>query len=365
MAVDRRKVVLSVAYPISETDGTTVRARQVIGALVDEFEVSVLSRPGKGGDEYADSLKAKGVGVVLRPSRKKLWPVRVIQSIPALRPDLVYCSADLYGFLALVPLSKIMGFKLVYEAHALAGSETIQFSTAKGLIYYLMECLVGGSADAVVALSLKTRGFFRRVNRRTEFIPVFVDTHSFAPGEARPPGEEKVVGLIGPFDNLFNAYQLEFLTGNLKRFDSRMRFLLIGSCPSVPSDSRISSTGYLPSLAEYAAAVRGLDALLVPVDKATYGPKNKVLEAMASEVPVFMTPEAAVGLDFAENTKNAFVIPKEELVERMNRLLFDDSVMRKVASRGRETVIEWYERGTCARMLESLVKRMTSRPSGQ
>lgn len=278
--------------------------------------------------------------------------------MPRLRPDLVYCEADIYGFLAMIPLSRIMGFKAVYEAQALAGMETMQFSKVKGVIYYLMESVVGRSADAVVALSLRTKSFFSMVNRRTRFIPVFIDTLVFKPGERRDGGQTKRVGLVGPFDNLFNAFQLKFLVDNLGRFDPRIAFVLIGECPAPPSSPRISLTGFLPSVSEYASAIRGLDALLVPVDRATFGPKNKVLEALASCVPVFMTEEAAVGLDFAESGSNSFVFPKEELVDRMNSLLFDDEAMAKVAAGGRTMVLKWYDRDTCGRELIGLIAGM-------
>jgi len=356
------RVAISLIENIATTNGTTVRARRVIRILKEKFEVLVVTRASYIDRKFLRSLGIKKENLnLVNPERTKLWNFKLIPFILHNRIDCVYCVADIFGFITYYLLSKFFGYKIVFEAHGLAHKEIEQVSRIKSIIYYILETFIGCKADVIIALSGITYRFYLRFNENTYFIPVFINVKQFKRlGKESKNVAEKVVGLIGPFDLLPNKGQLDFLYTNLDKFDKRIRFKIIGKCDKRLTNSRIEYTGYLESAKEYVRAICQLDALLVPVRIATFGPKNKILEAMACSLPVFSTPKATVGLDFAKHNKDLFVFEEYELADKLNSLIFNNELMKKIGNSARMVVEKYYSEAANSRKIVRILEKITN-----
>jgi glycosyltransferase involved in cell wall biosynthesis len=328
---------------ISKTSGTTVRARNITRIFGSKFDAFLVTRANSIDDVLMLSLGIEKESIkAVRPERTKLWNIKIIPIILSNRFHIVYCVADIFGFFTYYILSKFLKYKIIFEAHALKYKEVEQISRLKSVIFYLLEVFIGSKADAIIALSGITYSFYKKFNKNTFFCPVFVDFKQFEKEHKNKHVFGKLVGLIGPFDILSNKDQLDFLYANMDKFDKRIRFRIIGKCNKKLTNTRIEYTGYLKSEKEYVKAISELDALLVPARFATYGPKNKIIEAMACGVPVFATWNAIRGLDFAQNFKNIIVCEEDLLIDMINKYIFDEKYMKEISLNAWSTVKKYY-----------------------
>ena len=104
--------------------------------------------------------------------------------------------------------------------------------------------------------------------------------------------------------------------------------------------------------AEFVAQLQHLDAVL-DYKEPVGGPYTKVVEAMACSLPVFTTPKALQGFDQATPGEDIIAYPKEELVDRINGMVFDESLMQLVGRKARATVEQHFSKAAVRdRLLE-------------
>lgn len=350
-------VAVLVPTGLKKTDGNSVRARRVISILGKHFHTIVLA----GRTDGDASKRYAGVPVysffhfdkrsMLNPLKLMRANFRFFKLLLQSQAEIVYAEG-LFFLPSLYLASRLVGVKFIFEAHALAHKERAQVSKLSAFLLLIIELLLGKSSSAVVALSGETERFFSRINKSTIFVPVFIDTKLFTE-KRRGVHSEKKVGLVGPFKGLFNQGQIEFILENLDRFDQKIKFVLVGQLDGTIKSERIRKTGYLQAEEDYAGALADLDALVVPVKVGTFGPKNKMIEAMACGVPVFTTPAGVIGLDYAKPDENIFVFKEEQLVDSINSLLFQEELLSRIRSNARAMVEQHYSVERCS---EGIVK---------
>jgi glycosyltransferase involved in cell wall biosynthesis len=356
------KVAILVPSGLKKTDGNTVRARRVISVIGKRFQTIVLA----GRTDAEENNLYEGVpicsffqfdrSVFLNPFKLIVLNLRFLRLLLRSSSDIVYAEG-LYFLPSLFLASRLLGIKFIFEAHALAHKERAQVSRVSPFFLMIIELLMGKSSSAVVALSGETKQFFARLNKRTIFVPVFIDTQVYTVEHHDIHRRNlKRVGLVGPFRGMFNQGQIEFIIQNLNRFDPKIEFVLIGEVDKRTQQGRIKETGFLPAEQEYAKALAQLDALVVPVKVGTFGPKNKMIEAMACGVPVFSTPAGVIGLDFAKPNENIFVFKEDELVDSINSLLFEEKKLADVGSNARNMVEQHYSIESCERGIISAIE---------
>ena len=94
--------------------------------------------------------------------------------------------------------------------------------------------------------------------------------------------------------------------------------------------------GAVDDMRSYLAAA---DLALVPLELAR-GVQNKVLEAMAMELPVVLTPEAATGIGATDGMQYAVADSDEELVQCVNDLLADPVRRGLIGTAARQFVVD-------------------------
>jgi glycosyltransferase involved in cell wall biosynthesis len=356
------RIAVSVIGSMANFDGTTVRAREIIDIFSRnaEYDLIVITRARSKNQFFHFFDRKKFLTRLVEPERTKLWNLKLIPIVLNNRFNFVYCVADIFGFLTYYVLSKVLKFKIIFESHALVHKEKAQLSKVKSLLYFLLELFIGKKANTVIALSGESFRFFKRLNENTFLIPVFVDEKLFHDTRSHNNGKHKnpikIIGLVGPFDILANSYQLDFLYTNIDKFTENIQFLIIGRCSRRIAVDKVKYTGYLESKQDYAKTIRELDALMVPTRLATFGPQNKILEAMACSIPVFTTPQGLIGLDFARPSENIFVYEETELVEKVNELVLDEILLKKIGENARETVERFYSKSLCKKKMLNILK---------
>ena len=354
------RVGILTPVSLSETDGTTVRIKRIIPFVSESYPTLVFC-PGIEGEQLTDLAGTPVITFVLKRRGTHWNPIKLLHANARLLSELLRNRIDLvYGpavyFLPALFFSRLLGVKFVYEAHALAYREVLQSSKFMAALWFINEFMLAKIASSVAGLSKSTVTFFSPMNHKVTLVPVFVNLKLYRFNRVQDhESTSKRVGLIGPFRGMYNGPQLDFLLANLERFDSRIRFVLIGDSDSGNNDSRIVNLGFIEREVDYAKALSELDALIVPVKYGSWGPKNKILEAMASGLPVIATPEAILGLDFAIPGVNILVFPENDFVEETNSVLFAERLFA-IASAGRKMVEEYYSEDLCRSILTGLLE---------
>jgi glycosyltransferase involved in cell wall biosynthesis len=147
----------------------------------------------------------------------------------------------------------------------------------------------------------------------------------------------------------------------IDQFDDSIHFLVIGKCNDILVHPRFSFTGYIEDPVKYSETIANLDAVLVIEEVPTSGPLNKILEPMSLGVPVFTTPEGAIGLDHLENGQNIFIQDRSRIVRVVNGTLQEKDILTSVGSGARQMVETHYGVETNTERMVDVVRRVCSR----
>ena len=340
------KIAVSVLGNMSEDNGTTVRAKRIFELLKKRYDTKLIARGGKN--------KELENTIIVKPERTKLWNLKLIPIIIKNKFDCIYCSGDFLGFMTYYLLSKIYSYKIIFEAHGIKSVEYKEghpdglINRFKFRMFQILEKFVVKHADYIIALSPDIYEFYKRYNKNIDLIPVFVDEDRFRMSEKAKDKRydkkgEKLIGLIGPFEfGNINMYFLDFLYNNLNKFNEKIKFVIIGKCDYKIKNERIIYTDYLDDIQDYVNQLATLDAVLIPSKLPSFGPLNKILEPMSCSVPVFTTPIGVIGLDNIENGNSIFIFEEDELIGKINEMIFHEKLMEKVGNNARITVEKYY-----------------------
>ena len=353
------KIAVSVIVNAFESDGTTVRAIRILKILKNHYDLSLITRANeKQKLKDLEDLKV----IIVNPDKTKLWNLKLISLMMKNKFDVVYCSHDWFGFLTYFLLSKIYKYKIIFEAHSILSEEhkEMGYSKIQVKLNQIHEKFVIKHADHVIALSENTLVFYKKYNKNIDLVPVFIDEDVFRINKKieskKYERDFKLIGLIGPFNIISNEYSLEFLYKNIKRFDDKIKFVVIGKYDNKIENERIIYTGYLESIRDYIDTLSNLDAVLIPSKIATSGPLNKIIEPMSCSLPVFTTPKGMVGLYYIEHGKDIHVFEEDELVDNVNELIFDDELMKEIGKSARITVEKYYSKKANEKKLIEIIK---------
>lgn len=349
------RIAISVHEYIANDNGTTIRAKRVFELLKNRHDITLIARGDKG--------QGSGDVIIIAPQKTRLWNpdwnMKLIPVIMKNKFDCILCSNDFFGFFSYFMLSKIYKYKIIFEVHGIPSEEGKErrypivlirvLAKILNRVFQIRDKFVVKHATHVLALSQKNLEFCQKFNRNIDLVPVFVDTNKFRKNAEKVEAirkryeikDSKVIGLIGPFESERNRCSLEFLYKNLDNFDNRVKFVVIGECNERIFNERIIYTGYVHDLSDYLSC---LDVVLVVERFATTGPLNKIIEPMSCSLPVFTTPKGVVGLDYAESDKNILVFREDELLDKVNELIFNEELMSRIARNAQATVEQYYSK---------------------
>jgi sugar transferase (PEP-CTERM/EpsH1 system associated) len=221
---------------------------------------------------------------------------------------------------------------------------------------------VCGRSACVVVTSEREARLAREISpgTRVHAIPNGVDTDYFRPPDFRP--DEPVVGFTGDMSYFPNQ---EAVTHFARRVFPLIRgslpaarFVIVGRNPStgvrkLGDLEGVEVTGFVPDVRPHLARMR---VSVAPLSIAT-GIQNKILEAMAYEVPVVATSRTAQGLEPETAAAVEIADDPESMAAKVLELLRDPQLAREKGREGRRRVAAEYN---WQRSLDRLVRLVES-----
>jgi sugar transferase (PEP-CTERM/EpsH1 system associated) len=160
-----------------------------------------------------------------------------------------------------------------------------------------------------------------RANRKPVYIQNGIDLEFYDAG-GRPAADSQTVVFVGAMDYFPNIDAASFFAGEVfprvRTNSPRAKFLIVGSRPA----QRVLKLGRLPGVT-VAADVRDVRPFIAQARVAvaplriSQGIQNKVLEALASGLPVVASPSAAAGLAFMPGIPLAVAEDAARFAERV------------------------------------------------
>ena len=229
----------------------------------------------------------------------------------------------------------LLGFspRAVRERLALRGLQRYEFNMYR-------------SADRILVLTSEER--FGVLNRapdlRVTVIPSGVDTDYFTPGD--PALKERAIVFTGDYTAEANRDAVmwfsHFVWPRLKTKYPDLTFCIVGPGPRpdmlelAKKDPRMIVTGEVDSIRPYLARAR----VFVCPNRLGSGMRGKILQAMASGVPVVSTMLGAEGISIQQG-ETGFLADKPRIMAQTIDLLLSDPLLQAdVARRAREMVVE-------------------------
>jgi glycosyltransferase involved in cell wall biosynthesis len=369
-------IAISIFDDMDSNNGTNIRLQRILPILAKIGSVTIFDSGYKKSDNLAlDQAASLHLGrtymnnkifLKLKPRILKLFPLLLWNFILFVRilkykPRMIWCEHDWFGFPSILLISKLTKAKVIFEAHSILSEEARGLGiTGLGLrIRILYEIFVIKNSQVVIALSSNTYEFYREYANNIELIPVFVDEELFTKRSgATTKGDNKYIGLVGPFTSVRGKGTLEFVYKNLDKFNSRIRFVVIGKCADIYDNERMEYAGYLNTWDDFIERLSNLNAVLVAEKLKTSGPLTKIIDSMACGVPVFTTPPGLVGLYWIENGRDIFAFDENEMVSKVNELIFNDELMRKTAGNARKIVEQYYGKKVNEQKITQILKQI-------
>jgi len=353
------KVAVTIFDDIFEANGYTMRVRRMVPLLNRMCTVTVIAASNESQNKLAgmDNVHIICLGkwlnryrllpLPVKPIPILIWNLKLALVLLRNRFDVVWCSGDFLGFLGVYLTSKVRKYRVIFEAYDIV-SKWLEKQHSDMLLKLdrSLEKFVVKHADFVLAISKNPHDYYQVYNAKIDLAPYCLDTTLFKPAARTKTPDSRLIGLIGPFapDYIRTEYCLRFLRSRINDFDNKLRFVAIGRCDRAIKHDRIRYTGYLASEKDYAEQLSHLDAVLVVENISTWGPLTKVLESMSCSVPVFATPKAVTGLSRFNPGRDIFVFEENEMVNKINELIFNDELMAEIGNNARKVIKRYYSK---------------------
>jgi sugar transferase (PEP-CTERM/EpsH1 system associated) len=198
----------------------------------------------------------------------------------------------------------------------------------------------------------------------TDWFPNGVDAEYFAPS-AQHYDEDRIV-FVGRMDYYPNQECMRWFCANvlprLRQRRPNAQLAIVGADPS-PAMRKLGEipgvtvTGSVPDVRPYLHEA----ALMVAPLLIARGTQNKILEGMASGVPVVASRVAAGGVDAVAPDHLLVATTPEEFVDAILCILEDRSERARLARSGRERVLSHHSWPQSMRRLDGIVERCLKR----
>lgn len=197
----------------------------------------------------------------------------------------------------------------------------------------------------------------------TDWFPNGVDNTYFTPSSE--PYETDTISFVGRMDYYPNQEcMFDFCANTLPLLRAKrpdVKLLIVGADPS-PAVSKLGEipgvtvTGPVPDVRPYLLR----SALMVAPLNIARGTQNKILEAMASGVPVVSSRIAAGGVDATPGEHFLAATTPEEYAQAVLRILGDAEERRRLAIAGRERMMSHHAWHKSMQRLDGIIDRCMS-----
>jgi hypothetical protein len=198
----------------------------------------------------------------------------------------------------------------------------------------------------------------------TDWFPNGVDARYFAPTDA--PYDADTIAFVGRMDYYPNQQcMFEFCAETLPLLRARrggLKLLIVGADPSpaVRRLGEISGVTVTGSVTDVRPYLHRAALMIAPLNIAR-GTQNKILEAMASGVPVVTSRIAAGGVDASAPEHFLVASTPEEYASAALRIIEDPAERRRLATSGRARVLSHHAWPRSMQRLDEIIERLLTR----
>ena len=202
----------------------------------------------------------------------------------------------------------------------------------------------------------------------SDWFPNGVDSEYFAPSdEAYEPDTIAFVGRMDYYPN--QQCMFDFCASTLPLLRARrssLKLLIVGADPS-PAVQRLGKlpgvtvTGSVPDVRPY---LRRSALMVAPLNIAR-GTQNKILEAMATGIPVVTSPVAAGGVDASAPAHFLVASTPEEYASAILQVIEDPVERRRLALAGRARMLSHHGWEGSMQRLDGIIERCLSKKPQQ
>lgn len=221
-------------------------------------------------------------------------------------------------------------------------------------------------ANSVVAMSEADKSEMQKLvpGLNVDTVPNGIDEEHFKIGKNGRPNSPTIL-YVGNFKWLQNREALSLLVNNLwpmvKRQIKTVKLWIVGM--GITKEISELATGDVKvseGIPDIRTAYENSDVLVAPI-KGPGGTRLKIIEAMASGLPVVTTKVGMEGLD-AIDGKHALISETEDgLVESTVKILEDKKLAEKIAKEARLLVTEKYTWRESAKELDSIYRKVAGK----
>lgn len=366
--------MLSPYFPYPPHDGGKVRVYNLIKHLSKNNDIYLLSFIDKKDSlEYLGFLKkyCKAVHYVLRNENNRIISDEIPRSVSffytpemvsmleglleVIKPDIVQID-----FLVMTGyIRHIKKIPVVYVEHDMSIidfnqsfhdrdlKEEERFKEWAGLLKYEKEML--RKFDAVITLSERDRRILSKIISpdKLYLAPTGVDIDYYKPSKDIDNKRKNNILFVGHYRHYPNYDAVEYFIKSIfpliiQELPNTV-FYAVGSGASKEmfeeARDNIKITGEVEDIREY----MNIASVFVAPVRLGGGIKGKILEAMASGVPVVATEEAASGIK-SKNGENIIVAKNEiDFASKVIKLLKNDKLRDKIANSARKTAEYYYD----------------------
>ncbi|OGG30989.1 hypothetical protein A3I51_03620 [Candidatus Gottesmanbacteria bacterium RIFCSPLOWO2_02_FULL_38_8] len=229
---------------------------------------------------------------------------------------------------------------------------------------YFWEKRFWKKARRVIAMSQSDKELMmeRVTDLKVDLVPNGVDTEFFSFREKPRTGQVKTILFVGNFKWLQNREAVTFLVEKVwpqirQELGQKVRLWIVGKHlpPNIVSSAKDQIT-LSDDINDIRLAYRKSDVLLAPI----YGPggtRYKILESMATGVPVVTTTTGIEGLD-AQNFRDAVIADDAQNLAALTvKVLTDKNLYHNLAENGRTLVENKFSWKTIAQKLDSIYQK--------
>ena len=220
--------------------------------------------------------------------------------------------------------------------------------------------------DCCTVVSQVEEHLFRSYSDRfiLSTVPNGVDLEYFQPREREP--DQPLMIFMGVMDYYANVdgvlyFHRRILPHIRSRFP-QVKFTVLGGNPTrairrLGRSENVTITGYVKDVRPF---LNRATVCVVPL-RIARGVQNKILEAMASGLPVVATSRAAEGIDARPGRDLVVADDPVEFAARTVKLLFDRQLQQKLSRNARKLVESKYHWNNCLQKLDLILEAIPER----
>jgi len=225
--------------------------------------------------------------------------------------------------------------------------------------YYnrLEKILIEDNEEAVVISQPDAEAINKTTGKDVNIIPNGVDAKYFSPRRPDIINDKLTLVFFGNYNFQPNNQAVDFIVEELyeglKNMNIDFRILLVGPNPPRIEKEQIEVTGWVEDLPAY---LNNSDIAIMPFFSGS-GMKNKVLEAMAMELPVITTPVGAEA--FSREVKSVLLIEstRRGMLNHIRRLSNSPKFRKEIGQNGRDAVKTQYSWRSTAQKFEKVYNK--------